>query len=484
MDWPVARARFHFLAEALGGLGGFAPRVRWEDETISTTAQDGTTQTATRRVPKTAAPCYLVQYPRESAEKYAGRCAVAVYENHLHDACSRFASYLARRRPLRDGTDSPLVDLLLQDADLRGTGLNEFMVSLALQVKARGTMFVLMDRPEAMDEGAASLLEQTQRRAVPYLRAIAPEAVEALSVDPLTGSLLSVTVAVFEEIDGRAQAAQRTWDTKTWRLHVGDRTVRQGEHGFGQCPVLAITESGEAPPVIGAFAQVADLSLRIYNARSERDEILRSQTFSVLTLQTPPGSSRPPAEVAASIGTHSLLVHEGITPAFVSPDSGPATVYREVLEELSAAIRRKTLEDATGSGLATESGLAKRMRFEALNAALTSMALQMQALERRIWALFHRSLGTVNRVSVEYPTDFNLVDTLAELDILAAMQASGFPDEVLRMKMKTVVASEFDAAEEDDKAAALAAIDEAAQAASNADPSNPDNTINPEDTAP
>lgn len=464
MDWSTAKARFAFLSEALDGTGGFAPRVTWQDETVVSSAADGTPLTATRRVPRIASPSHLVQHNRESAEKYAGRCAVAVYENHLRHACERFASYLARRRPLRDGADTPLAALLVANADLMGHSLDEFMSALALHLRARGTMLVLMDRPESMSGATKTLLEQTSRRAVPYLRMLVPEIVESMDTDPATGDVRRITIRVRETINGELRDAQRTWDDETWSLHDGDKVYASGQHGFGHCPVLAVTENGAPPPVVGRYAQVADLSRRLYNARSERDDILRSQTFSVLTLQQPQGATRTPAEVAATIGTHSLLVHEGITPAFVSPDSGPAETYRLVIEELQSSIRRLTFEDATDATAQPESGLSRRLRFEALNVELASVATRLQGLERRVWALFHRALGLSNKVSVEYPTDFNLVDTLAELDILTAMQAAGFPDAALVLKRKTIAAAEFDAADEDDKAAVMAALDESAQA--------------------
>jgi len=473
MDWAATKLRFAFLAEALHGTGGFAPQVRWEDERVQTKTQDGTVITAWRRVPKTAGACHLVPHVRESAEKFAGRCAVAVYENHLRQACERFASFLARRRPLRDGADTPLAALLLADADLSGASMDEFIFSLALHLKARGTMFVLMDRAPAMDEGVATLAEQAQRRAVPFLRTLCPEIVDVIELDDYGTTVRRITISSVETIDGRQQAAQRTWDAEKWYVHQGDRIISQGEHGFGECPVLAVTESGSAPPVVGRYAQIADLSRRMYNARSELDDILRSQTFSVLTLQVPQGSTRSPAEIASTIGTHSLLVHEGQTPAFVAPSPGPADTFLSVIQELQSAIRRIASDDSTEKGQQVESGLARRMRFEQLNAELASMALRLQGLERRIWALFHAALGISNTVHVEYPTDFNLVDTLAELDVLAAMQATGFPDTVLALKRKVIAAAEFDAAEDDDKAAALAAIDEDRQAASAAGTNDP-----------
>ena len=71
MDWSTARDRFLFLATALDGIGGFRPTVRSAIEVMA----DG----KTREVPELFGPCYLDRYPRESAEKLAGRAKVAQY---------------------------------------------------------------------------------------------------------------------------------------------------------------------------------------------------------------------------------------------------------------------------------------------------------------------------------------------------------------------------------------------------------------------
>ena len=465
MDKPSQQNRFSFLAEAFDGVGGFAPRVLWEHQLVYTTDQQGHQISTTRRVPKLSAPCHLVPYPRESVEKFAARAAVGTYENHLREACERFIGFLGRRHPLRNGTDSPLVGLLLDNADMRGTPLSQFLVAFALQAKARGSMLLLIDMPGEPDgDSPASLMEQMERRAVPYLRMMSPEFCVDYDIDDETGLFTSITFRVVEEVDGKDQDCERTWTETGWALRLGDRTVAQGSHPFGQCPVLAFTESGEPYPCIGKYAQIADLSKRIYNAASELDEILRSQTFSLLTLQITPEQRAlfDPQTTAATIGTHSMLIHEGATPAFISPDAGPAQTYITRIEGLQQSIDRISMAGSTDRGTqrGVESGVARRIRFEQLNADLASFAHKIQALEQSMWALFHRALGTVNRVVVEWPSDFNLVDTSAELDILQLLQATGFPPAVLSAKMKQIVNSEFDALDDTERAPLLSAIDE------------------------
>lgn len=462
MDLAVARERFIFLFEALNGEGGFKPRVTWDDATLVTKDSSGNNVTAVRRVPKTAGPSHLVPHQRESVERYAARCALAVYENHLREACERFTNFIARRKPKRARTESPLVQLMLANADLRGTPLDGFMATLALNLRARGSMLVAIEMPGK--DAPASMLDQIQRRAVPYLREIWPENVRSFEIDAETGLFVEFSVECTEMVNGKNAACVLTWFADRWEVKADDRMIRQGTHPFGQCPVLAITETGQPFPCIGKFAQIADLSRGVFNKRSEFDDLQRGQGFSILTLQVPEGTSFDSAKTSATIGIYSMLVYAGQqAPAYVSPDPGQVEMYLKAIDSLERSIKRISMDESASESAQAESGVARRLRFERLNADLAQFASRLQAFERRIWFMFDRGLSTASGVTVEYATDFNLVDTLTELDILASMQATGFPKAVLNEKRKSIAAAEFDGAPDDVKAALERAIDELEQ---------------------
>lgn len=440
--------RFAFIAEALDAAGGFNPKVtfaRDEDGLVKPVAVSG--------------PCYLVPYPRESLTKYAARVAVAVYENHLRSACERFVGYIVRKPPVREGTEGPLAQRFLDDADWAGNALDVFWASFMVEARARGSMLLLIDMPEHVPD---TLAEQERVRALPYLVAIKPEAVREYSLDP-QGKFLRLAIGDSELIDGQQKAVLREWTETGWRVLDGDRVVREGVHRFGRCPVLAFTERNKFP-CFGTFEQIARLSRRIYNAQSELDEILRAQTFSLLTYQVPPEAAATfdAAKVAAVIGTHNMLTHQGDAPAFIAPDSGPADTYMKRIAELEGAIRRIGLDIEDSAAQTLESGVAKQIRFQALNSELSKFATRMQDFERQVWDLFAKAVNTENRVSVNWATDYTLADTLGELDKLTAMQSTGFPDAVLIAKRKQIVQAEFSNYEAEELDELLDAVEEPA----------------------
>jgi len=446
------RQRFEFLAEALNGSGGFAPCVQ-------TYSVDNRPQTAQRS--------YLVPYPRETADKYAARAAVAVYENHLRAACERFAGYITKRKPLRDGLNNPLINTMAQDCDWANNHIDVFWQTFMVEAKARGSMLLLVELPA---EQGYNQQDMVDRRLVPYLTAIEPERVTDFALDERK-RFAWIKIASTETINGNTTHVDRYWDASGWRVMMGERVLAQGTHPFGECPVLAFTEGG-CFPHIGNFAQIADLSRRIYNATSERDEILRSQTFSTLVYQIPPDQAHlfQQDTLQATLGTSNMVFYNGEAPRFIAPPDGPAATYAQALEEMRESIRRIGYATDQPKGTDAESGVALTIRFQQLNAALSSFAQRMQDLEARMWQLVARWGGLRDAPTTQWATDYSMADMERELSTLTAMQATGFPQIALTQQRKRIAGVLFDSMDDDNIAQVLDAIEEGAQEVASAMP--------------
>lgn len=441
--------RFAFLAEALNGSGGFAPGVLYTQDASGLSKPYAVTSR-----------CHLVPYPRESGLKFAARAAVAVYENHLRAACERFVGYISKRAPVRDGLNNPLIAAMVQDCDWGGNHLDVFWSSFMTEAKARGSMLLLIELPA---EQGFNIADMVARRLVPYLTAIEPERVTGFELDERK-RFKWVKISANTTINGKETAVERYWDASEWRVMAGERVLEFGSHPFGECPVLAFTE-GSCFPHIGGFAQIADLSRRIYNAISERDEILRSQTFSVLAYQIPPerAASFSADQVSATIGTNNMLIYEGDTPSFIAPSDGPAATYAQAIEGLQESIHRVGYEIDPQKSAKNESGMALTVRFQALNGVLSSFAQRMQDLELRMWGIVARYMGLRAAPTVQWSLDYALADLERELAALTAMQATGFPELALVAQRKRIAGIAFDSLNEDDLGLVLSAIEEGAQ---------------------
>jgi hypothetical protein len=336
--------------------------------------------------------------------------------------------------------NNPLLQKVVDDCDWRGNDVDVFWQQFSVEAKARGSMLLLVDMPKQVPY---TLGEQMTSRSVPYFVMIAPERIMEYKLDD-QGRLDIVAISDYDENNEpiwRVWTKDQWWIQRPGALGGAGSILSEGAYSIGVNPVLLFTESGDFP-YYGDFSQIADLSRRYFNCASERDEILRSQTFSLLTYQVPPEQQGfDAASVAEAIGTHNMLIYQGTDPSFIAPDSGPAQVYGEVMQNIEDNIKRiaMTVEEPT----AAESGVALTIRFQELNGALTSYARRMEDLERRAWDVVCRWLGVANQPKIEWSKSFELSDISTELSILQQMQLSGMPPEVIKQQQKTIVGLQY-----------------------------------------
>lgn len=415
-------SRFQFIADALNGAGGFA---------------NGEA---------------LVRYPREDDAKFARRQEIAWYHNALRPACQRFVGYLTQRAPQRT-VSTPALTAFMDACNWQNDSLDVFWSGFMIDAKARGSMLLIVDMPASgMDT----------ERTWPALVPLAPERLKRYRLNP-EGALAEVGFVDVAEVDGQEKPVERIYDETGWRVLDGQTVISQGTHGLGVCPVLLFTEAGDFPHV-GSFATIADLSKRLYNLRSELDEILRAQTFSLLAYPVTENQSATldPKALAQTISTHNMLLHYGASPQFIAPPEGPATIYLNVIERVEALIREAALYVDPASN-SQESGIALQMRFQALNSALVHFARRMEDFERRLWELVSRWLGLYTVAEIQWDNDYSLADLKLEIEVAQNMAALGAPPAYQAAKMQQLISLDLANLDPDELAAILVQVDEVTQ---------------------
>lgn len=443
-------SRFQFIGHALRGDGPFRP-------IVNDSAADSQASLASTTA--------LVRYPRESDAKFARRNQVAFYSSPLGQACSRFTGFIASRAPVRD-VPHPLYSAIVDDADGEGNALDAFWLRFMTEAKARGSMLLLVDMPQMVD---GTLADQIARRAAPVWTAIEPELLTDFEIGD-DGRFLWAEFSGTYTPQGAAERVPCVWrfDALSWHARKpaqGGQILAEGPHTLGQCPLLIFTEGGRFPH-FGPFSAIADLARRLFNLDSELDEILRAQTFSLLTMQVPQDSTAEQkldaAKVAGTtIGTNNLLVHSGTTPAFIAPPDVPARVYLDRIAKIEERIDAIALN--VGQSAARESGIALQMRFQTLNAELARFSARMEDLERNAWDLSRRWLAMQAAPAVSWPRDFSLLDVAAELQILGDMRNNGMPEPVIAAQMRRIVSQQFVGVDDESQARIQKAIDELQQ---------------------
>ena len=442
-----AQSRYLFIRHALEGSGPFRPTVSYDPANDLYQTGDSA----------------LVMYPRESLKKFAGRNKLATYRNPLMQACARFSGYLTARPPTRD-LPHALYAAMANDIDGKGNSIDVLWQQFAFAAKARGAMLLLVDMPPLMP---ANLGEQMRGRVAPYFTAINPEDLKDYQIgDDGKFDFVDFIAQYTQPDDSKIDAVWR-FDREGWQVFIteGKPITVFDPHPLGECPVLILSESGIFP-YFGPFSELADLARDLFNQYSELREIHRSQNFSLLTMQVPDGASNEQKLEAArtvgeTIGTANLMVHSGATPAFIAPADGPARNYLDSIKLLTEWINEISLNVEMPDQ--QESGIALQMRFQMLNAALSSFASRMEDLERRAWSLSAKWLGMQAVPEVQWRRDFTLADVASEIAILQAMQAATMPAAVISEQQKRIVSIQFGGLEQAQVDTIFAAIDESTQ---------------------
>jgi len=400
---------------------------------------------------------YITRFPRESKVKYESRKELAWYINYLKPACTKFIGYLNKKPPEHE-IKHPLIESFLADCDWKQNSLSIWISDFYTEVKAKGVGLALVEMPNFQP---TSLENQLAQRFFPYLVAIKPEDVKSYVLNNM-GQLDSVTIETSMLLDGKSKLVIRGWNTSSWWVELDGKVIQEGEHNLGVCPVLPFSEAYNFPSV-GVFAQIADISKRLYNLHSELDELLRAQTFSILTYQIPADqqSLLNPAELSEALGTDNMLIYSGTSaPSFIAAPAAPAETILKTIAALEQKIKDISMDiDFTGSG--AESGTALTIRFQALNAALSSFARKGEDFERRLFDMVSRWLAIENSTTVSYSKTYEISDIVTEMTNLATYQSAGFPTEVIDAKKKQIINLDFSNLERDELQELIDSVDNA-----------------------
>lgn len=399
----------------------------------------------------------LIQFPRESDEKYKARKEIAFDVGYMKTACHRFASYLSKKDTSRQ-TNSEIMQQFIANADMQGNSLTTFINKLTIEAKARGTMLVLVDMPQLNDGMSQS--EQINTRTIPYTSLIEPERVTDYKKDR-QGLFEFIEFSDSYEIDGKDEDVTRRYDKQGWSIKKGDKEIDSGTYSHGKCPVLAFTESGSFP-YKGKYYHIAAIAKRLYNLMSELDEVIRNQTFSIFLYHVPENqnlSEDDMKSIGATIGTSNALVYRGNAPSFATPTSIPAKTLEERIEKLEAKIDE--ISNNVELGAAKQSGEALALRFQNMNSDLVDFARRLEQFEKRIFDMVAAWMSTQSDVTINYPQEFNFVNQIELIEKIERLIAMGAPETLIKQLWKQLANALLPGMDEEVEAAINSEIEEA-----------------------
>ncbi len=411
------------LRDAFYGLGGF---------------KDGT---------------YLVQYPRESDDKYQRRKQVSAYVNYVRPIIESHVKPIFRRGVKReDKAANPAWTAFVEDATMGGMSLTDFMRQRALRAKRAGCDLIVVTAPK---DAPATAAEEVAMR--PFVYGVAASQITGLLRDA-AGRIVSVSFLEGHDVGGEVKSWTKTITKDGWELvdeRGGLQDAMQWDAPREDAPVVMLApgdwideeedksyQSSFLP--LSEFYSIARCCADLYNMRSESREITRSVTFPVL---------RYPAKdlKGLTIGTNNAMGFDPDAknpPDFIAPPDGPLEQMRKEIDGLVREVyRMAVLSHQAGSSdaqqsEAAQSGVAIRLDREDYDTVLAFYAAQLESVEARIRSLFGwiQGKGDID-ASARYPKDFTQQDISAELQpLLDAMAATSSAPAIMRAALLRMVA--------------------------------------------
>ena len=401
----------------------------------------------------------LYQYAFEKADKegallYRDRLSQAPLDNQCRTVVHTYSSFVWRRRPMRNLGDlkgSPEAQLLMSDADMLGSSLDEFMRSVQVASHIYGHAWVVMDK--GVSSGEATKKEELDKGKRPYLVKYDPPSVWNWEYRRLDNGAYELTYlkTCDEEISREGAVTQivRIWTSDSIEVYrVSDGRLQSESpdvypNPLGFIPAVCHYSRSRKHHGVGVseISDVAKMQQSIYNMLSEMSQSVRNANHNTMVLN--------PFD-DASAGAGGVIVMDEST----DPQKKPYLLQSQTfqlqgliacIKEQSDMINRMThLSPVRAQRTQQVSGEALKTEFQLLNALLSEISGGLCATERVLLRFFCAWVGSPEKqasVDVAYPSRFELRDTESEIDLLSTAKSFDVNSELFRRAIDKRVAA-------------------------------------------
>ena len=377
---------------------------------------------------------YLFQHSREDMADFMVRKKMARYSNFVKVIVKALTNPIFKKTIVRDFEENDMLKKFVEDVDGQQTSLNAFMKKATKWARLYGRVFIIVDN-YAAEEQALNRADALNMRRFPYLYMVCPDQITDYETDR-TGRFVKLSYKLRVkrskgDMTGIGDMEEWTWTQTGWECKNGNKTgkVREGLHGLGEIPVVALSavdEDTNAPLPVPDMLHIAKANRDIFNRDSEKREILRNQCFPVLVYPATRQSANELKQtdeegkpLGLTMGTGNMLVVDaaaGVLPNFIAPPLEPVqTLQQEIKDIVDDMYRQAGLTSVVGVETKA-SGVAKQWDFEETTNHLADMAENCELAEVQIFNLFAKWAGIeIKELKIKYPRTFNITDIEDEL---------------------------------------------------------------------
>jgi hypothetical protein len=377
---------------------------------------------------------YLWPYPSEESPDYMRRQQMARYHNYVETLVDLYVRFMFTQGVKRDSTNQEFNDWL-NDVDGAGSSIDGFLKRFAALALVPGHAAVLVDKTPDQPTGPAKSDEKARVFATIYT---ATSIVDwrfdgnVLAGVKLKESTPQTDIAT-EWLEDDEAERWLVWDREGWaRFNTKGELLEADVPGLDLVPFVVLRPKPSLLSPMRGRALVSNVNVvrALFNRASEEDEVLRTQAFSLLTVNVPTDGNVQQAreQVGSAIGTAKALVVQGEID-YKTPDQNVPAAIRDNIGYLVQELYRAAHMRFNRDSLAAETAESIRLQHSELNEMLQGFAKAMSQAEKDIarawfaWTYPTKEAADAAfeaaNVEATYPQEFFLDALMTDLEAWA-----------------------------------------------------------------
>jgi hypothetical protein len=389
---------------------------------------------------------YLLPRQREPGDVYTERLSRVFYENYIGSIVDWYSATLFRREPVVtfEGTNARGKDFfaaLMDEVDLKGTGLSDFFRAQFVESLITGSSYVLVDFPRTSEKAGTRAEEDATGASRAYLVGYSADDVINWNVDE-QGNLDWVVIRQklirkdrVEDVEWRHETRWSYYDKQTFRIYskVDDeiRLIDEGTHALAKLNKVPLFDL-RIPEGMWMLNRAGLLQLEHFNKSNALSWALTMGLFAMPVVYSDRDWSQMVGE------SYYIQLAPGDKFGWTEPEGKVFQIAQDNLTRLQEEIYRVCYLAQAGGSLSAggvQSGISKQLDFSITQEVLRAYGDAMKELIRRVLTAIEAAREDGIAISVTGMDEFDITDFGTELTDAQQLLALGVESPTLKKEI-------------------------------------------------
>jgi hypothetical protein len=389
---------------------------------------------------------YLLPRQREPGDVYTERLSRVFYENYIGSIVDWYSATLFRREPVVtfEGTNArgkEFFAALMDEVDLKGTGLSDFFRAQFVESLITGSSYVLVDFPRTSEKAGTRAEEDATGASRAYLVGYSADDVINWNVDE-QGNLDWVVIRQklirkdrVEDVEWRHETRWSYYDKQTFRIYskVDDeiRLIDEGTHALAKLNKVPLFDL-RIPEGMWMLNRAGLLQLEHFNKSNALSWALTMGLFAMPVVYSDRDWSQMVGE------SYYIQLAPGDKFGWTEPEGKVFQIAQDNLTRLQEEIYRVCYLAQAGGSLSAggvQSGISKQLDFSITQEVLRAYGDAMKELIRRVLTAIEAAREDGIAISVTGMDEFDITDFGTELTDAQQLLALGVESPTLKKEI-------------------------------------------------